>query len=71
MDFWLNGTITFSYDSWGFLDAGHFAGEDDFDAELEIEIDSYGNVLTIDWAFSFDKTQTYTFKYGRVAAGVR
>jgi len=69
MDFWLNGTITFAYDCWGYLDGGHFAGEDDFDAELEIETDSYGNVLTVAWAFSFDKTQTYTFKYGRVAAG--
>jgi erythromycin esterase len=64
VDFWLNGTIEFSYDNWGYPEAGHFAGKDGYDAELAIETDANGNVLTVHWIFSFGKTQTYNFKYG-------
>ena len=66
MDFWLNGVITFSYDDWGHLNAGTFAGEDGYDADLQIETDSHGNVLLVHWVFSTGMTQTYRFKYDSV-----
>lgn len=65
MDFWLNGELTFSYDDWGHLDKGEFAGADGFDAELEFDTDEHGNVLRMHWRFSNGMTQTYTFAYGQ------
>jgi YD repeat-containing protein len=63
MDFWLNGELTFNYDSWGRLDSGKFAGRDGNDAELDFETDDHGNVLRIHWVFSNGMTQTYSFEY--------
>ncbi len=63
MDFWLNGELTFSYDSWGHLASGQFTGQDGFDAELEFKTDQHGNVLRMHWKFSNGMTQTYTFEY--------
>ena len=64
MDFWLNGAIALTYDDWGRLDAGRFTGEDGYDADLDIETDDRGNVLSIVWTFDSGKTQTYRFRYG-------
>lgn len=63
MDFWLNGELTFSYDTWGHIETGHFDGQDGYDAELEFKTDEHGNVLRMHWQFSNGMTQTYTFEY--------
>jgi erythromycin esterase len=70
VDFWLNGIITFSYDDWGRLSEGHFAGRDGFDAELGFTTDSNGNVLEIVWTLSSGMTQTYRFNYRPHQQGV-
>jgi len=63
MDFWLNGVLTFQYDDWGHLKSGHFASDGGDDAEIDIETDTHGNVVHIQWSFINGKTQTYTFDY--------
>ena len=65
-DTWLTGTITFEYDSNNRLKSGSFKGENNFDADLSIEVDKKGNLTKIHWNFSFGKTQTYWFKYKRL-----
>ena len=64
-DSWLTGAITFEYNKNGNLSRGHFKGEK-VDAEIFIENDDFGNISKIHWVFSFGKTQTYTFQYGKI-----
>lgn len=63
MDFWLNGELSFDYDGWGHIAAGHFTSKDSYDADLEFETDDRGNVRRMHWLFSNGMTQTYTFEY--------
>ena len=63
MDFWLNGELSFNYDSWGHLASGQFTGLHGYDAELEFKTDEHGNVLRMHWNFSNGMTQTYSFEY--------
>jgi len=63
MDFWLNGELTFGYDSWGHLERGKFNGQDGHDAELDFKTDEHGNVLRMHWQFNNGMTQTYSFEY--------
>ncbi|MCW8925599.1 MAG: hypothetical protein OQJ84_05025 [Xanthomonadales bacterium] len=69
MDFWLNGELTFNYDSWGHIDGGKFTGLDGNEAELDIETDEHGNVLRFHWVFSNGMTQTYSFDYDPISNG--
>jgi len=66
MDFWLSGDLVFQYDNWGHLKSGRFDSENGEDANLDIETDTHGNVLRVQWSFENGKTQTYTYRYGLV-----
>ena len=65
-DTWLTGTITFEYDANNKLKTGFFKGENNFDANINFEVDSESNITKIHWDFSFGKTQTYWFKYTKL-----
>jgi len=65
-DTWLSGTITFEYSANNEFKSGVFKGNDNFDADLDFEVDKKGNLIKIYWDFSFDKTQTYSFKYEKL-----
>jgi len=62
-DTWLTGIITFEYDANSKLKSGFFKGDNNFNADLIFEVDKNGNLTKIHWDFSFEKTQTYEFKY--------
>lgn len=61
-DSWLSGVIQFEYVG-DQLSKGVFKGENDFDAALSFGYDDMNHLISIHWAFSFGKTQTYTFEY--------
>jgi hypothetical protein len=66
MDFWLNGVIRFTYDTWGHIDGGHFDSNNGDDADLTIDTDEHGNVLRVHWQFDSGHTQTYHFDYAPI-----
>jgi len=65
-DSWLTGTMTVSYNDKGFLEKGFFKGENNFDADITFDVDDNGNVIKINWDFSFGDGQTYTFEYEKI-----
>jgi len=65
-DSWLTGTITFNHDENDCLSAGHFKGENGFDADITFENDDNGNVVRIHWELSSGDTQTYVFEYEKI-----
>ncbi|HAN18224.1 MAG: hypothetical protein A2X13_07430 [Bacteroidetes bacterium GWC2_33_15] len=62
-DSWLTGTINFEYDENNNLKSGLFKGKDNFDAQIEFEIDDNKNLIQMHWEFTFGKYQTYIFTY--------
>ncbi|OFX86913.1 MAG: hypothetical protein A2W99_04150 [Bacteroidetes bacterium GWF2_33_16] len=61
-DSWLTGSIKFTSKD-DVLVSGYFSGKDGFNADLLFDSDNNKRVTKIDWKFTFNKTQTYQFKY--------
>lgn len=62
MDYWLNGTITFTHDMFDRILKGHFEGKD-MKADIEFKYDENGMVREILWKFGNGTEQGYTFIY--------
>ncbi len=65
-DSWLTGNLTITYDKNGAMDKGIFKGANNFDADIIFDVDDNGNLIKINWDFSFGDSQTYTFEYGKI-----
>jgi len=61
-DSWLTGNIKFESKD-NVLVSGYFTGKDGFNADLLFETDKNKRITKIEWKFTFNKTQTYLFKY--------
>ena len=62
-DDWLNGFINFKSNGYGKVNIGEFTGEDGFDATIIFVYNEENLVYEINWNFSFNKFQKYSFEY--------
>lgn len=62
-DSWLTGRINFEYDENNNLKSGLFKGKDNFDAKIKFETDVNNNIIQMNWEFTFNKFQSYTFTF--------